>query len=92
MEAMAAGRPVICLALGGPTILVTDETGFKITARNPDQTVAELAEYLTIRDINDLWRQMGNHARQQVQQNCCWPNKVKVLSKLYREHDKWRNA
>jgi glycosyltransferase involved in cell wall biosynthesis len=31
-EAMAAGKPVICLDLGGPALQVTEETGFKIPA------------------------------------------------------------
>lgn len=85
MEALAAGRPVICLNLGGPAILVTDETGFKVSARNPDQAVAELAEIMRqLGTSNELWRQMGNHARQQIQQNCCWRSKVKIMSKLYR--------
>jgi glycosyltransferase involved in cell wall biosynthesis/GT2 family glycosyltransferase len=42
-EAMAAGRPVVCLDLGGPGMLVTTETGFKIPARTQPQAIADLA-------------------------------------------------
>lgn len=85
IEAMAAGRPVICLDLGGPAVQVTDETGFKVAARNPNQTVAELAEIIRrLGTSNALWRQMGNHARQQIQQYCYWRSKVKIMSELYR--------
>lgn len=85
IEAMAAGRPVICLDLGGPGTQVTKETGFKITAQNPDQAVNELAEVMRrLGTANDLWVQMGNHARQHVQQNHCWRNKVTIINKLYR--------
>lgn len=84
MEAMAAGRPVICLDLGGPAIQVTEETGLKVTARKPDQTVVELALAMRLLETkHDLLRLIGNHARQQVQQNCCWKNKIKVMNKLY---------
>ena len=44
LEAMAASRPVICLDLGGPAIQVTQETGFKISAHTPEQTVRDLAK------------------------------------------------
>jgi glycosyltransferase involved in cell wall biosynthesis len=85
IEAMAAGRPVICLDLGGPGTQVTEETGFKVAAQKPDQAVAELAEIIRqLGTSNELWLQLGNYARQQVQQNCCWRSKVKVMSKLYR--------
>ena len=30
LEAMAAGKPVVCLDLGGPAMQVTDETGIRI--------------------------------------------------------------
>ena len=43
LEAMAAGRPVICLDLGGPAVQVTPETGFKVRASNPKQAVEDIA-------------------------------------------------
>ena len=35
LEAMAAGRPVICLDLGGPGLQVTEKTGIKVKASTP---------------------------------------------------------
>ena len=42
LEAMAAGRPVICLDLGGPAVQVTQETGFKIPATTPEESIQGL--------------------------------------------------
>ena len=42
-EVMAAGRPAICLDLGGPGLQVTPETGIKVTARTPEQVIQEMA-------------------------------------------------
>jgi glycosyltransferase involved in cell wall biosynthesis len=39
LEAMAAGRPVICLRRGGPAVQVSDESGMKGDPRTPEQTV-----------------------------------------------------
>ncbi len=46
IEAMAAGKPVVCLDIGGPGINVTDECGIKITPKSPEETVRELAQAL----------------------------------------------
>ena len=43
LESMAAGRPVLCLDLGGPAVQVTAETGVKVSAHTPEQTVQELS-------------------------------------------------
>lgn len=46
IEAMAAGRPIICLALGGPGQYVDATCGWRVEAREPEQTVAGLAHAL----------------------------------------------
>jgi glycosyltransferase involved in cell wall biosynthesis len=46
VEAMAAGKPVVCLDLGGPGLHVDESCGIKVAARNPDQVVADIAEAL----------------------------------------------
>lgn len=43
LEAMAVGLPVICLDLGGPALLVTEETGVKVPAGTPGQVVSGIA-------------------------------------------------
>jgi glycosyltransferase involved in cell wall biosynthesis len=44
LEAMASGKPVICLDLGGPALQVTSATGFKIAASNPEKAVQDLSQ------------------------------------------------
>jgi glycosyltransferase involved in cell wall biosynthesis len=45
-EAMAAGRPVICLDVAGPAFQVTPETGWRIPATNPEEVVAAIGQHL----------------------------------------------
>jgi len=46
LEAMAAGRPVGCLDIGGPASQITPATGFAAPATNPAEAVAALAGFL----------------------------------------------
>ena len=86
MEAMAAGRPVICLDLGGPAIQVTEGTGFKVDAQTPQQAVADMAESMNklARD-RELIRNIGQAAQQQVSQNFSWSAFGERLNRLYLE-------
>jgi len=85
VEAMAAGRPVICLDLGGPALQVTEETGFKIPAHAPEQVVAEMAEaMLKLAMDEDLRRRMGEEARRRVREEFSWERRGKELANIYR--------
>jgi glycosyltransferase involved in cell wall biosynthesis len=84
-EAMAAGRPVICLDLGGPALQVTEDTGIKVPATSPEQVVSDLAAAMTrlARDPG-LRIRLGIAARQRVQEHFDWAGKGDWLSELYR--------
>ena len=46
LEALAAGRPVVCLDIGGPASQVTPETGFAAPATTPEDAVQAMAAFL----------------------------------------------
>jgi len=83
---MAAGRPVICLDLGGPSFQITEETGMKVPAISPEQVVHDLAVAMTrlARDPG-LRIRLGIAARQRVQEHFDWVGKGDWLSELYRQ-------
>jgi glycosyltransferase involved in cell wall biosynthesis len=84
LEAMAAGRPVICLDLGGPAEQVTPETGFKIPAHNVEQTIADMATAMVkIAADAELRVKMGQAGQKLVRQNYTWEAKGRLLSELY---------
>ncbi len=68
VEAMAAGKPVVCMDLAGPGLHVTDSCGIKITPETPEQTVQGIADALErlYRDP-ELVRRMGIAACQRVE-------------------------
>lgn len=84
LEAMGAGRPVICLDLGGTAERVTEKTGIKVAAQHPAQAVKDLAGAM-IQVANDeaLRLSMGQAGQQWVQAQYTWSNRGKQLSKIY---------
>jgi glycosyltransferase involved in cell wall biosynthesis len=70
MEAMAAGRPVACLDIGGPASQITPETGFAAPATNPAEAVTALAKFLERIDRDRaLLARMSAAARAHVAKN-----------------------
>jgi len=86
LEAMAAGRPVICLDLGGPALLVSEETGIKIPAISPEQAVRALADaMLKLATDPDLRARMAQAARQRVKEHFSWDRKAILMMEIYRK-------
>jgi glycosyltransferase involved in cell wall biosynthesis len=84
LEAMAAGKPVVCLDLGGPGEQVTDLTGVKVVANNPGQAVSDLARAMTVLGTNaDLRHSMGEAGRRRVRDEYIWEKKGDRLEALY---------
>lgn len=84
LEAMAAGRPVICFDLGGPAVQVTDATGIKIPAVNPQQAVEDLAIAMTQLNQSGAMRiQMAQAGRTMVKEKFDWSAKGQQLVQTY---------
>ena len=83
-EGMAAGRPIICLDLGGPAARVPTSAGFKIPAHNPNQTTKDIATAMKqLAQDADFREQMGAAGKQAVRQSLSWSAKGQHLIELY---------
>ena len=84
LEAMAAGRPVICLDTGGPATQVTDETGIKVPVHHPQQVVEALADAMaTLANNPSLCGRMSRAGQRHVRDHFSWETKGKQLAQLY---------
>jgi glycosyltransferase involved in cell wall biosynthesis len=106
LEALASGRPVICLDLGGPALQVTEETGIKVRAGNPNDAVEDLAKaMLRLAQDPELRIRMGEASRRRVREHFSWDSKgdfmngiyesaigVPALPKLVDQNSVWREA
>ena len=86
LEAMAAGRPVVCLDLGGPAVLVDDGAGFRIPARTPEEAVRLLAEAMRKIALDPPARaSLGERGRSLVAREYSWDRRGDALERAYRE-------
>ncbi|MEI7809845.1 MAG: glycosyltransferase family 4 protein, partial [Verrucomicrobiota bacterium] len=86
LEAMAAGRPVACLDIGGPASQITSETGFAAPATNPAEAVAALANFLERIDRDrPLLATMSAAARAHVAQNYTMRQVNEQMRQFYAE-------
>jgi len=86
VEAMAAGRPVICLDLGGPALQVTKETGFRIPARTPEQVVEEMAEAMKSLAMDEVLREkMSESAQKRVLTKFVWRHHREQIFNIYKQ-------
>ena len=84
IEAMAAGKPVICLDLGGPGTQVTKASGYKVAATNPKQVTTQLAIAMaTLASDAKLRAQMGQVGQQIVYEKFNWDQKILSQIQLY---------
>jgi glycosyltransferase involved in cell wall biosynthesis len=69
LEAMAMGRPVLCLDWGGPALQVTDHTGIKVPATDPEETIQRLsAAMVALGSSSSLRQQLGSGGIDRVNQ------------------------
>jgi glycosyltransferase involved in cell wall biosynthesis len=86
LEAMAAGRPVICLNIGGPAGQITQETGIRVSANNPTQTVNEISESMIRLATNpELRLQMGKAGQQRIHEHFTWERKRDFINQIYED-------
>jgi glycosyltransferase involved in cell wall biosynthesis len=84
LEAMAARRPVICLDLGGPGAIVSNEAGIKVSAHSEDQIVRDIAAAMQkLANDRNLRATMGDAGRQEILTHFSWPEKCKEMSDMY---------
>ena len=85
VEAMAVGKPVVCLDIGGPGTNVGPDCGIKVPATNVQQAVGELAEALErLYSDRDLRLKMGQAAQKRAIECYHWDRLGDRLSEIYR--------
>lgn len=86
VEAMAAGKPVICFDMAGPGMHVTNGCGIKVPPHSPEQAVREIAAGLERLYKNKESRsQMGRAARERAEKVYHWDRLGERLLDIYEQ-------
>jgi len=86
VEAMAAGKPVICVDLGGPGMHVTEDCGVKVAPLSPEQVVGDLAAALErLYTDEELRLRMGKVARERAAKLYHWDRLGERMLEVYKD-------
>ncbi len=84
LEAMAAGIPVICLDVGGPSMLVTDGCGLKIPMSTPSKVIHAIHQGLRLLAADPSKRKaMGQEGRRLAYRSWNWDAVGQSLLEIY---------
>jgi len=84
VEAMAAGKPVIGLDVGGPGFHIEPEWGIKIPPWNSERVVREMAESLELLYLDEgLKTRLGRAARKRANEFYVWDRLGDKLLEIY---------
>ena len=86
LEAMSARLPVVCLDVGGPGQLVSEECGFRIAPTRPEEVVDGMVRSLRrLADDPSLRQAMGERGRERALQYFSWSSKAAEMRRSYDE-------
>jgi glycosyltransferase involved in cell wall biosynthesis len=86
VEAMAMGKPVVCLDIGGPGMHITDAWGIKVAPSGPQQAVRDLAGALERLYLDgELRLKLGQAARERAEQAYHWDRLGERLMEIYQD-------
>jgi glycosyltransferase involved in cell wall biosynthesis len=84
LEAMAAARPVIAVAFGGPAEIVDETVGRAIAPAGVEGVIAGFADALRDMVRNpDAWRERGAQGRRQAESRFSWDAKIDRAIEIY---------
>ena len=84
VEAMAQGKPTVCLDIGGPGMHIDSKCGVKIKPTSPDKAVKEIAEALETLYLNsDYSTELGYAAKGRATQFYHWDTLGDRLKSIY---------
>lgn len=84
IEALAAGRPVVCLDLGGPAVIVSPSCGFRVPPDDPDRARGAIAAALHALSCDHSLRQrLGTAGRDRAAALFSWDRRGAVMDDHY---------
>jgi glycosyltransferase involved in cell wall biosynthesis len=85
-EAMAAGKPVICLDIGGPALQVTKETGIKVRVEDTKQIIHDMARgMIALYKHPEIYKNMSIAGRKRIVSSFRWESRGQKIKEIIKE-------
>ncbi|NMB58233.1 MAG: glycosyltransferase [Chloroflexi bacterium] len=85
-EALSAGRPVICLDLGGPSMQIEPLNGYKIKPHSPEYVISEMSRMMKYLAAHLEFRHsLSQNAISRIEQSYLWSKKGFMIATLYND-------
>ncbi len=85
VEAMAAGKPVVCFDLAGPALHIDEKCGIKVKADNPEQAAKDMSSALEKLYLNrELLSKLGGGAKEKAEKEYNWNKLGDKLFEIYK--------
>ena len=83
LEAMSFGLPVVCLDLGGPGVLVDENSGIRVSGANEALVISELSDAMRVLADDRLRREISDGAIARAHHYFSWPKQTERMSRIY---------
>jgi len=85
-EALSAGRPVICLDLGGPSMQIEPQNGYKIKPQSPEYVISEMSRVMKyLANHLEFRHSLSQNAISRIEQSYLWSKKGASIAALYND-------
>lgn len=86
VEAMAAGKPVVCFDIAGPGFHVDENCGIKVKPKNPERAIGDIERALEkLYSDPELRIRLGKGARRKAELEYAWDELGGRLKKIYQK-------
>jgi glycosyltransferase involved in cell wall biosynthesis len=86
VEAMALGKPVICLHIGGPAVIVDENSGISLRSNSAHEAISQLTDAMCrLHTDNALYRKLSAGAKQRAHHEFLWSGRMAEIDRIYAE-------
>lgn len=86
VEAMALGKPVICLHIGGPAVIVDENSGISLRSTSAGEAITQLTDAMRRLHLDQaLYANLSTGAKQRAHHEFLWSRKMDEIDRIYAE-------
>lgn len=86
LEAMSAGLPIVCINVGGPHVITTEQNAIRINVKDYKEMIQDIVSALSnLIENKDLRNKMGEESVNIIKNDYLYEKKYKFIEQIYKE-------